>query len=58
MLVQVDEVRDGDLSTVDEDARTAFRRNLDQLYGTLETTALLDQLKARAEIVQHPDRLD
>lgn len=58
VLVQVDEVRDGDLSTVDEDARTAFRRNLDQLYGTLETTALLDQLKARAEIVQHPDRLD
>ena len=58
VLVQVDEVRDGDLSAAGEDARTAFRRNLDQLYGTLETTALLGQLKARAEIVQHPERLD
>lgn len=57
-LVQVDEVRDGDLSAVDPAARTAFRRNLDQLYGTLETTAMLERLKARAEIVEHPDRLD
>lgn len=58
VLVQVDEVRDGDLATVDAAARAAFRRNLEQLYGTLETTALLDRLKARAEIVQYPDRLD
>lgn len=58
VLMQVDEVRDGDPSAVGEDERAAFRRNLDQLYGARETAALLDQLKARAEIVQNPDRLD
>lgn len=57
-LIQVDEVRDGSLADVSEAARQSFRRNLDQLYGNLETTALLEHLKAKAEIVRVDDRLD
>lgn len=57
-LLQVDEVRDGDNSAQDQAAREAFRRNLDQLYGGLETAAMLEQLKAEAEIVRMEDRLD
>lgn len=57
-LLQIDAVRDGDVSGVDEAGRSAFRRNLEQLYGTLESAALLEQLKARAQIEQDVERLD
>lgn len=58
VLMQIAEVRDGSLSGIDEAARTAFQRNLDQLYGTLEFSAFLQQLKAKAEIKQDLERLD
>jgi peptidyl-prolyl cis-trans isomerase D len=57
-LLQIDAVRDGDVSRIDEAGRATFRRNLDQLYGTLESAALLEQLKARAEIDQDVEHLD
>ncbi len=58
VLLQVAAVRDGDLSGIDSAARAGFQQNLEQLYGTLESAALLEQLKARAEIKQDPERLD
>lgn len=57
-LLQIAAVRDGDVSGIDEAGRAAFRRNLDQLYGTLESAALLEQLKAAAKIEQDVERLD
>jgi len=58
VLLQVAAVRDGDISGVDDAGRTTFRRNLDQLYGSLETTAFIEQLKAKAEIQMDVERLD
>ena len=58
VLLQVTAVRDGDISGVDEAGRETFRRNLDQLYGTLESTAFIEQLKAKAEIQMDVERLD
>lgn len=58
VLMQVAAVRDADISGVDEAGRAAFRRNLDQLYGSLESTAFIDQLKAKAEIQMDVERLD
>lgn len=58
VLLQIDAVRDGDVSGVDAAARTGFRRNLEQLYGSLESAALLEQLKAKAQIEQDVERLD
>ncbi len=58
VLLQVDAVRDGDLSGVDEAGRATFRNNLDQLYGSLESTAFIEQLKAKAEIEMDVERLD
>ena len=58
VLLQVDSVRDGDLSDIGAEAREAFRNNLGQLYGSLETTALLEQLKSDAEIERNLERLD
>jgi peptidyl-prolyl cis-trans isomerase D len=58
VLMQIEAVRDGDVTGIDEAGRTAFRRNLDQLYGTLESAAVLEQLKAKAKIEQDVERLD
>lgn len=58
VLMQVAAVRDADISGVDEAGRAAFRRNLDQLYGSLESTAFIEQLKAKAEIQMDVERLD
>ncbi|MFP5505041.1 MAG: SurA N-terminal domain-containing protein [Gammaproteobacteria bacterium] len=57
-LLQIDAVRDGDTAKLDAADRDGFRRNLEQLYGTLESTALLEQLKAQATIEQDVERLD
>jgi len=58
VLMQVSEVRDGNLSGLDDAAKATFQQNLEQLYGSLESAALLGQLKAKAEIKQDPERLD
>ncbi len=58
VLMQVSEVRDGNLSGLDDAAKASFQQNLEQLYGSLESAALLEQLKAKAEIKQDPERLD
>ncbi|MFA7386592.1 MAG: peptidylprolyl isomerase, partial [Thiohalobacteraceae bacterium] len=58
VLLQVDSVRDGDLDAIGAEAREAFRDNLGQLYGSMETTALLEQLKSDAEIERNLERLD
>ncbi len=58
VLMQVAAIRDGDLSGMDTAARAAFQQNLEQLYGTFETSALLAQLKSKAEIKQDLERLD
>ena len=58
VLLRIEAVRDGDLSGVGEAQRTEFRRNLNQLYGTLESAALLEQLKGKAEIDREAERLD
>lgn len=58
VLMQIEAVRDGDLSGLGEEQRTEFRRNLDQLYGTLESAALLEQLKSKADIKRELERLD
>lgn len=58
VLLRIEAVRDGDLSGVDEAQRTEFRRNLNQLYGALESAALLEYLKSKADIQRDPERLD
>lgn len=58
VLLQVDSIRDGEPSGIATEDRETFRRNLNQLYGSLETTALLEQLKSTAEIDQDLERLD
>lgn len=58
VLMQITAIRDGDLSGMDTAARATFQQNLEQLYGTFETSALLAQLKSKAEIKQDPERLD
>ncbi|MFN2308925.1 MAG: SurA N-terminal domain-containing protein [Gammaproteobacteria bacterium] len=58
VLMQIDAVRDGDLAAIDEATRTVFRRNMDQLYGRLETAALLEHIKAKAEIKRNLEHLD
>lgn len=58
VLMQIEAVRDGDISTVGEAQRTEFRRSLNQLYGTLESAALLEQLKSKADIKREVERLD
>lgn len=58
VLLQVDAVRDGDLSKLGEAQRDEFKRNLNQLYGTLESAALLEQLKSKADIKREVEKLD
>ena len=58
VLLRIDAVRDGDVSGVGEAQRTEFRSNLNQLYGTLESAALLEQLKSAAEIDREVEQLD
>lgn len=58
VLMQIEAVREGDVAGFDEAGRTAFRRNLSQLYGSLETAAYIEQLKAKAEIKMDVERLD
>lgn len=58
VLMQIDAVRDGNLSNVGEAQRTEFRRSLNQLYGTLESAALLEQFKSQADIKREVERLD
>lgn len=58
VLIQIEEVRDGDVSGVGEGQRSEFQRNLNQLYGTLESAALLEQLKSKADIKREVERLD
>ncbi len=58
VLMQVSEIRDGNTNGLDDAAKASFQQNLEQLYGSLESAALLQQLKAKAEIKQAPESLD
>lgn len=58
VLIQVDEVRDGDPAAASEADRQGFRRTLSQIQGSLETAALMEHLKAQAEIIRVEERLD
>lgn len=57
-LLRIEAVRDGDLGGFSEAQRTEFRQSLNQLYGTLESAALLEQLKSKADIQREVERLD
>lgn len=50
ILLELRAVEPGNTEGVNKDQRLAFRRNLMQLYGSIETQALVDQLKADAEV--------
>lgn len=50
ILLELRGVQEPDLQAVDENQRQAFRRNLLQLYGSVEAQALVQQLRAGAEI--------
>lgn len=50
ILLKLLDVEAGDPDAVKDADRMAFRRNLLQLYGSIETQALVEQLKAKAEI--------
>ncbi|RRQ20826.1 SurA N-terminal domain-containing protein [Thiohalobacter thiocyanaticus] len=50
ILLELRGVQEPDLQAVGENQRQAFRRNLLQLYGSVEAQALVEQLRAGAEI--------
>lgn len=50
ILLELRNVQEPDLQAVGENERQGFRRNLLQLYGSVEAQALVEQLKAEAEI--------
>lgn len=58
VLMQIEAVRDGEIAGIGEEQRKEFQRNLNQLYGTLESAALLEQLKSKADIKREVERLD
>lgn len=58
VLLQIDAVRDGNLSNIGKAERSQFENSLNQLYGALESSAFLEQLKAKADIKRELDRLD
>lgn len=58
LLLQIEAVRDGDVAGIGAAQREEFQRNLNQLYGGLESTALLEQLKSKADIKRELERLD
>ncbi len=56
-VVAVFAVRDGDPSKMDEQTRTRYAQALRQTFGGDEFNALLNALKAKAEIERYQDRL-
>ena len=53
VLLALEEVRDGDLSTLTEAEREQVSRELSRIQGAAEMAALLDDLRSDAEIVIH-----
>ncbi|MGA7800703.1 MAG: SurA N-terminal domain-containing protein [Gammaproteobacteria bacterium] len=49
-LVQVSAVRDGDPKKLSKDERAKLRKSVDNFYGKMEFTALIDELKKNAKI--------
>ncbi|MFQ5470526.1 MAG: SurA N-terminal domain-containing protein [Gammaproteobacteria bacterium] len=56
-IVQVLEVKDGDLSKLDEAKRTGEMRNVINMLGQRDRVELLENLKSRARIIKYEDRL-
>jgi hypothetical protein len=49
-LLEVTEVKEGDPAQLAEGVREQFKKSLEQMYGQSELTALIADLKSRAEI--------
>lgn len=56
-IVAVTDVRDGDPKTVSENERKFIERLLTRAHGTVETTALIDDLRGRADVTVNEEVL-
>ncbi len=56
-IIALYQVKDGDLSNIDETVRTALKDRLERSRSQSEGAYLVDSLKQQAEIVEYPDNL-
>lgn len=56
-IIALYQVKDGDLSNIDETVRTALKDRLERSRSQSEGAYLVDSLKQQAKIVEYPDNL-